>query len=197
MASSSAAARRSLRPHTAPNVRENLRKQKERLLARQAELEELAAPIHDVAAKLGKLDAIVESRSSAGQRKIEQLEKSLEKKIEKLRAEFAAKIEQVRQESDEASVGLTPQEQDTESALLSEYARAIVAFGDQASVAELASVLGVRSREAKGILEQARADVGDVEVAPTAESAGESESEVSAEAIETSENSVTTVAAAS
>jgi len=94
--SSKAAARRSLRPHTTPNVRENLRREKERVLARQAELETLAAPINEAAAQLAKIDAIVDARAAAAQRKIEQLEKARDKRIEKIRAEFAAKIAAAR-----------------------------------------------------------------------------------------------------
>lgn len=171
MASSSdAAARRSLRPHTAPNVRENLRKQKERVLARQAELEQLAAPIHDIAAKLGKLDALVESRSSAGERKIEHLEKAREKKIDKIRAEFAVKIDAAREEAQSADHSLTAPEKEQEQQLLHEYAQAIVAFGTGASAAELGVVLGVSIREAKKIVEQAKQDLG---VAETADTVGE------------------------
>ncbi|WP_052033957.1 hypothetical protein [Rhodococcus ruber] len=157
--SSKAAARRSLRPHTAPNVRENLRREKERLLARQAELETLAAPINEVAAQLAKIDAIVDARVTAAQRKIQQLEKARDKRIEKIRAEFAAKIAAARSEVESTELGLTPEEQAHEEALLLDYARAIVAFGEGASAAELASVLGVGTREAKKIFEQAKTDL--------------------------------------
>ncbi|WP_330766948.1 hypothetical protein [Rhodococcus sp. M8-35] len=157
--SSKAAARRSLRPHTAPNVRENLRREKERLLARQAELETLAAPINEVAAQLAKIDATVASRAAAAQRKIQQLEKARDKRIEKIRAEFAAKIEAARTDTESIELGLTPQEQAHEEALLLDYARAIVTFGESASAAELASVLGVSTREAKKIIEQAKVDL--------------------------------------
>ncbi len=154
--SSNAAARRSLRPHTAPNVRENLRRERERLLARQAELEKLAGPINEVAAQLAKLDAIVDSRSTAAERKIEQLVKARDKKIEKIREEFAAKIEAAQKEAESADGGLTPEEQAQEDALLIDYARAVVMFSADASVTELASVLGVSTREAKRTVEQAK-----------------------------------------
>lgn len=157
--SSKAAARRSLRPHTAPNVRENLRREKERLLARQAELETLAAPINEVAAQLSKIDAIVDSRAAAAQRKIEQLEKARDKRIEKIREEFAAKIAAARTDAESTELGLMPEEQAREEALLLDYARAIVTFSEGASPAELASVLGVGTREAKKIIEQAKNDL--------------------------------------
>lgn len=157
--SSKAAARRSLRPHTTPNVRENLRREKERFLARQAELESLAAPIHDAAAKLAKLDAVVESRSAAPQRKIEQLEKARDRRIAKIQQEYAAKIEAVQAEAKSAGTHLTPEEQEQESSLLREYASAIVEFSENASSAELAPLLGVSQREAKMIIEQAKDDL--------------------------------------
>lgn len=157
--SSKAAARRSLRPHTTPNVRENLRREKERVLARQAELETLAAPINEVAAQLAKIDAIVDSRAAASQRKIQQLEKARDKRIEKIREEFAAKIAAARTDAESTELGLTADEQAHEEALLLDYARAIVTFSEGASAAELASVLGVGIREAKKITEQARKDL--------------------------------------
>ena len=157
--SSKAAARRSLRPHTTPNVRENLRREKERVLARQAELETLAAPINEAAAQLAKIDAIVDARAAAAQRKIAQLEKARDKRIEKIRAEFAAKIAAARTDAESTEAGLTPQEQAREEALLLDYARAIVAFSEGASATELASVLGVGTREAKKVLEQAKTDL--------------------------------------
>ncbi|NCL75601.1 hypothetical protein [Rhodococcus sp. YH1] len=157
--SSKAAARRSLRPHTTPNVRENLRREKERFLARQAELESLATPIHDAAAQLAKLDAVVESRSAAPQRKIEQLEKARDRRIQKIQAEYAAKIEAVQAEAESAGAHLTPEEQGQESSLLRRYALAIVEFSENASAAELAPLLGVSQREAKMIIEQAKDDL--------------------------------------
>lgn len=157
--SSNAAARRSLRPHTAPNVRENLRRERERLLARQAELEKLAGPINEVAAQLAKLDAIVDSRASAAERKIEQLVKARDKKIEKIREDFAAKIEAAQKEAESADNSLTPEEQAHEDALLIDYARAIVTFSAAASVSELASVLGASARETKRTVEQAKKDL--------------------------------------
>lgn len=157
--SSNAAARRSLRPHSAPNVRENLRRERERLLARQSELEQLAAPINEVAAQLAKLDAVVESRSTAAERKVEQLVKARDKKIEKLRQEFEAKIEAAKKEADSTDNSLTAEEQAQEDALLLDYARAIAVFAKDASAAELASVLGVSAREAKKTVEQAKQDL--------------------------------------
>jgi len=157
--SSKAAARRSLRPHTTPNVRENLRREKERFLARQAELESWAAPIHDAAAHLAKLDAVIESRSAAPQRKIEQLEKARDRRIAKIRAEYAARIEAVQADAESDGAHLTSEEQEQESALLRRYALAIVEFSENASAAELAPLLGVSTREAKKIIEQANADL--------------------------------------
>ncbi|MGW4019602.1 hypothetical protein ACWECW_25185 [Rhodococcus ruber] len=157
--SSKAAARRSLRPHTTPNVRENLRREKERLLARQAELESLAAPIHDTAAKLAKLDAVLESRAATPQRKIEQLEKARDRRIARIQQEYAAKIEAVQEEAKFAGTHLTPEEQQQESSLMREYALAIVEFSQNASPAELAPLLGVSTREAKKIIEQAKDDL--------------------------------------
>lgn len=154
--SSKAAARRSLRPHTTPNVRENLRRERERVLARQAELESLAAPINDAAAKLAKLDAMLESRAATPQRKIEQLEKARDRRIAKIQQEYAAKIEAVRAEAASAGTHLTSEEQEQESVLLREYASAIVEFSENASPAELAPLLGVNTREAKEIIEQAK-----------------------------------------
>ena len=164
MASSSKAApRRSLRPHTAPNVRENLRRERERLLARQAHLEELAAPINEVAGHLAKLDAMRNSKANAAERRIEQLEKARDTKLEKIRADFEAKISAARAEADQAADVLTPEEQAREDALLLDYARAIVAFTNAASAADLASVLGVPAREAKKIAGQAKSDVESAE----------------------------------
>lgn len=157
--SSKAAARRSLRPHTTPNVRENLRREKERFLARQAELESWAAPIHEVAAQLAKLDAVVDSRAAAPQRKIEKLEKARDRRIAKIQQEYAAKIEAAKAEAEAAGTRLTPEEQQQETALLREYARAIVEFSDNASAGELAPLLGVSTREAKKIIEQAQNDL--------------------------------------
>lgn len=157
--SSKAAARRSLRPHTTPNVRENLRRERERVLARQAELETLAAPINDAAAKLAKLDAALESRAATPQRKIEQLEKARDRRIAKIQQEYAAKIEAVKTEAQSAGTHLTLEEQQQESSLLREYASAIVEFSENASPAELAPLLGVSTREAKKIIEQAKDDL--------------------------------------
>lgn len=154
--SSNSAARRSLRPHTTPNVRENLRRERERFLARQAELESLAAPINDAAAQLAKLDAAVESRASAPQRKIEQLERARDRRIAKIQQEYAAKIEAVKAEAEQAGVQLTAEEQAQEAGLLQDYALAIVRFSKAASPAELAPILGVSTREAKKIIEQAK-----------------------------------------
>ena len=157
--SSNAAARRSLRPHTAPNVRENLRRERERVLARQAELEALAAPIHDAAAKLAKLDAVLEARAATPQRKIEQLEKARDRRIAKIQQEYAAKIEAVKAQAESAGTHLTPEEQQQESTLLRDYALAIVEFNKNASPLELAPVLGVSTREAKKIIAQAKDDL--------------------------------------
>lgn len=157
--SSKAAARRSLRPHTTPNVRENLRRERERFLARQAELEALAAPIHDAAAQLAKLDAVLESRAATPQRTIEKLEKARDRRIAKIQQEYAAKIEAVQAEAESAGTHLTPEEQEQESSLLREYALAIVEFSANASAAELAPLLGVSTREAKKIIDQAKDDL--------------------------------------
>lgn len=163
--SSTSAARRSLRPHTVPNVRENLRRERERVLARQAELQKLAAPINDAAAKLTKLDAVLESRAATPRRKIEQLERARNRRIAKIQQEYAAKIEAVKAEAESAGVHLTPEEQAQESSLLREYALAIVEFGKNASAAELAPLLGVSAREAKKIIEQAKSDLDPPDVA--------------------------------
>lgn len=176
--SSQSAARRSLRPHTAPNVRENLRRERERLLARQAELETLAAPINDVAAQLAKLDEAVEARVMSPQRKIEQLQRRRDQRIErmkeKLEQEYAAKIAAIESEADTAGAHMTPDEQTQESTLLREYAQAIVEFSKNASPAELAPLLGMSTREAKKIIEQAKEDVdaSSVAVSPAAVTPG-------------------------
>lgn len=168
--SSTSAARRSLRPHTAPNVRENLRRERERVLARQAELESFAAPINDAAAKLAKLDAVLESRAATPRRKIEQLEKARDRRVAKIQQEYAAKIEAVKAEAESAGVHLTPEEQAQEASLLREYALAIVEFGKNASAGELAPLLGVSAREAKKIIEQAKSDLDtpDIPASPAA-----------------------------
>lgn len=161
MASTShAASRRSLRPHTTPNVRENARRERERLLARQAELEKLSAPIHAAAEKLAKLDAAVSARAEAPLKKIERLEKARDRKIEKIQQEYAAKIAAVREELESSAEQMTPDEREQEATLLREYADAIVRFSDKASAAELAPLLGVSVREAKKIIEQARDNLG-------------------------------------
>ncbi|GES36261.1 hypothetical protein RAJCM14343_1512 [Rhodococcus aetherivorans] len=152
-------------------MRENLRRERERVLARQAELESLAAPINDAAAKLAKLDAVLESRAATPQRKIERLEKARDRRIAKIQQEYAAKIEAVQAEAASAGTHLTPEEQEQESSLLREYASAIVEFSANASPAELAPLLGVSTREAKKIIEQAKDDLaapGTVALPPTA-----------------------------
>lgn len=118
-------------------------------------MESLAAPINDAAAQLAKLDAAVESRASAPQRKIEQLERARDRRIAKIQQEYAAKIEAVKAEAEQAGAQLTAEEQAQEAGLLQDYALAIVRFSKAASPAELAPILGVSTREAKKIIEQA------------------------------------------
>lgn len=119
-------------------------------------MESLAAPINDTAAKLAKLDAVVESRASAPLRKIEQLEKARDRRIAKIQQEYAAKIEAAKTEAEQAGAQLTPEEQEQEAFLLENYALAIIKFSEAASPAELAPILGVSTREAKKIIEQAK-----------------------------------------
>ncbi|QOW01684.1 hypothetical protein [Rhodococcus pyridinivorans] len=169
MASTShSASRRSLRPHTTPNVRENARRQRERLLARQTELEALAGPIHEATDKLSKLEATVASRAQAPLKKIERLEQTRDRRIKKIQEQYAAKIAEIQQEMEAGTETLTPQERERESSLLREYAEAIVTFSRSASASELAPLLGVSTREAKTLIMQAKADLG---VADAAESA--------------------------
>ncbi|BDB63501.1 hypothetical protein RDE2_52950 (plasmid) [Rhodococcus sp. RDE2] len=123
----------------------------------------LAAPINEAAAELAKLDATVEARVASPQRKIEQLERRRDQRIERMKQkiedEYAAKIEAIKAEAETAGAHMTPDEQDHESSLLREYALAIVEFSESASPAELAPVLGVSTREAKRIIEQAKDDL--------------------------------------
>lgn len=169
MASTSqSASRRSLRPHTTPNVRENARRQRERLLARQAELEALAGPIHEATSKLSKLEATVASRAQAPLKKIERLEQAQDRRIKKIQEEYAAKIAEIEREVEASAETLTPQEREQESSLLREYAEAIVAFSRSASASELAPLLGVSTREAKTLILQAEVDL---DVADTVKSA--------------------------
>ena len=169
MASTShSASRRSLRPHTTPNVRENARRQRERLLARQAELEALAGPIHEATDKLSKLETTVASRAQAPLKKIERLEQTRDRRIKKIQEQYAAKIAEIQQEMEADTETLTPQEREQESSLLREYAEAIVTFSRSASASELAPLLGVSAREAKSLILQAQADLG---VADSAEAA--------------------------
>ncbi|MBM4695809.1 hypothetical protein GS434_20135 [Rhodococcus hoagii] len=98
---------------------------------------------------------------------------------EKLRQEYEAKIEAAKKEAESTdSSSLTAEEQAQEDSLLLDYARAIAVFAKDASVAELASVLGVSVREAKKTVEQAKQDLaagGLVEV-PSSTAAAASES---------------------
>ncbi|WKK14894.1 hypothetical protein QYN14_26770 (plasmid) [Rhodococcus ruber] len=166
MASTShSASRRSLRPHTTPNVRENARRQRERLLARQAELEALAGPIHDATDKLSKLEATVASRAQAPLKKIERLEQTRDRRIKKIQEEYAAKIAEIQRQMEAGTETLTPQEREQESSLLREYAEAIVTFSRSASASELAPLLGVSTREAKTLIMQAQADLGAADAA--------------------------------
>ncbi|CCW11043.1 hypothetical protein [Rhodococcus aetherivorans] len=146
-------------------MRENLRRERERVLARQAELQKLAAPINDAAAQLTKLDAVLDSRAATPRRKIEQLEKARDRRIAKIQQEYAAKIEAVKTEAESAGNALTPDEQAQETVLLREYTQAIVEFSKNASPAELAPLLGVSTREAKKIIEQATGDLDTPDVA--------------------------------
>ncbi|WP_231610438.1 hypothetical protein [Rhodococcus sp. CX] len=102
---------------------------------------------------------MIESREAAPLRKIEKLEKARDQRIQKIRDEFAAKIEAVKAEAEAAGARMTPEEQAQESALLRDYALAIVEFSNSASAAELAPLLGVSTREAKKIIEQAKSDL--------------------------------------
>ena len=174
MASTSqSASRRSLRPHTTPNVRENARRQRERLLARQAELEALAGPIHDATDKLSKLEATVASRAQAPLKKVERLEQTRDRRIKKIQEEYAAKIAEIQREMEAGTETLTPQEREQESSLLREYAEAIVTFSRSASASELAPLLGVSTREAKKLIMQAKADLGVADAAESAASSSE------------------------
>ncbi|MFD4268160.1 hypothetical protein [Rhodococcus sp. NPDC058481] len=156
--SSAAAARRSLRLNPT-NVKDNLKKERERFLARQRRLESLAEPLNEVTAKLEKLDHALAARSVAAERKVESLESARDKRIEKIRAEYAAKIEAAKVDAQQAVEDLRTQQSVDESALLLDYAKAIVEFTHEGSAADLGAVLGVSAREAKKIIEQSQTDL--------------------------------------
>lgn len=179
--SSRAASRRSQRLHATQNVRENLRKERERALARQTRLEQLAAPIAAVAAELDKLDAVIASRTRTAERKIEQLIKNRDHKIAAIRADFDTKIEQARTNAS-ATPALSPEEQQREEALLLDHARAIIEFTQSGTPRELGSVLGVTTREARHIIDSARIDLTAVEDTREAHNLAAAESQTSTSA---------------
>jgi hypothetical protein len=155
--SSQAAVRRSLRPHTGASVKENLRKAREEAKARQAKLEELAAPIHAATERLDKLDGAVGAKASTAERKEKALIEARDKKIAAIIAEYDSKITELR-----ASVGKDMEaariaQGDEERAALAEYAQAVLAFRDGASAADLATVLGISTRAVKNVIAEAEA----------------------------------------
>jgi hypothetical protein len=159
MASSSAAAARRSSRLNPTNVKDNLRRERERLLARQRRLESLAEPLNDVAAKLEKLDHALAARSVAAERKVESLKKARDRRIEKIQAEFEVKIEAAKSDAQRAVEDLRVQQSADESALMLDYSKAIIEFTHKASAADLAAVLGVSTREAKKIVEQSQIDL--------------------------------------
>jgi hypothetical protein len=153
MASSSeAAAARSRRLHTVKNVDQNIRAARERALARQKRLENLAKPLHSVSEQLARLDRERESVEAMGQRRIETLQSGLAKKIEKLKADTAAKIEQAKKDTAAKLGELQDSQRGSEDTLLLKYAQAIVQFSFGGSNADLATVLGVSQKEAKELI---------------------------------------------
>lgn len=155
--SSQAAVRRSLRPHTGASVKENLRKAREEAKARQAKLEELASPIHSAIERLDKLDGTVGARASAAERKEKSLIDARDKKIASLIAEYDAKIAELRASTEKDMADARNAQANEEQAALAEYAQAVLAFRDGASVAELATVLGVSTRAVKTLIAEAEA----------------------------------------
>jgi len=140
----------------------------------------LAGPIHEATDKLSKLEATVASRAQAPLKKIERLEQTRDRRIKKIQEEYAAKIAEIQREMEAGTETLTPQEREQESALLCEYAEAIVTFSRSASASELAPLLGVSAREAKTLILQAQADLGVGDVATAAAPSSDDEQTVPA-----------------
>lgn len=159
MVSSTEAALRSRRLHTVKNVDKNIREARQRALEQQQRIEALAKPLHAVSAKLTQLDRESGAAETAGQRKIESLQSGLEKKIEKLKADTAAKIEQAKKDTAARLEQVHTSQQESEDALLLEYASAIVQFSNGGSAGDLATVLGISRKAAKELIDTAHADV--------------------------------------
>lgn len=140
----------------------------------------MAGPIHEATDKLSKLEATVASRAQAPLKKIERLEQTRDRRIKKIQEEYAAKIAEIQREMEAGTETLTPQEREQESALLCEYAEAIVTFSRSASASELAPLLGVSAREAKTLILQAQADLGVGDVATAAAPSSDDEQTVPA-----------------
>ncbi|MFZ2174947.1 MAG: hypothetical protein WAW17_13130 [Rhodococcus sp. (in: high G+C Gram-positive bacteria)] len=184
MASSSeAAATRSRRLHTVKNVDQNIRAARERALARQKRLENLAKPLHSVSEQLARLDRERESVENVGQRRIETLQSGLEKKIEKLKADTATKIEQAKKDAATKLAELQDSQRGSEDALLLEYAQAIVQFSFGGSNADLATVLGCSQKEAKELIASSTADLKNagISVTPPKESSAAADTAPDAE----------------
>ncbi|UPK66497.1 hypothetical protein MYP14_25050 (plasmid) [Rhodococcus pyridinivorans] len=140
----------------------------------------MAGPIHDATDKLSKLEAAVASRAQSPLKKIERLEQTRDRRIKKIQEQYAAKIAEIQREMEAGTETLTPQEREQESALLREYAEAIVTFSRSASASELAPLLGVSAREAKTLILQAQADLGVGDVATAAAPSSDDEQTVPA-----------------
>lgn len=184
MSSSTDAVNRSRRLHTVKNVQQNVREARQKALAQQQRMEELAKPLNAFSDKLARLERATSSVEAAGERRIESLQDGLEKKIEKLKADAAAKIEEAKKETAAKIEELQKSQQDSEDALLLEYAQAIVQFSFGGSNADLATVLGVSNKAAKELIATSTADLekSGIAVARPAVSEDETESAPSAPA---------------
>ena len=152
MASTNEAATRSRRLHTVKNVEQNVKEARQKALAAQQRIENLAKPLNAVSQKLARLERESSSVEAAGERRIESLQESLDKKIEKLKADTAAKIEQTKKDTAAKLAELQKNQQGSEDALALEYAQAVVQFSFGGSNADLATVLGITNKAAKELI---------------------------------------------
>lgn len=152
MATSTEAATRSRRLHTVKNVEQNVKEARQRALAAQQRIENLAKPLNAVSQKLARLERESSTVEAAGDRRIVSLQEALEKKVEKLKADTAAKIEQTKIDTAAKLAELQKTQQGSEDALALEYAEAVVQFSFGGSNADLATALGISQRAAKELI---------------------------------------------
>lgn len=166
MASSTEASTRSRRLHAVKNVEQNVKEARQRALATQQRLENLAKPLNAVSQKLARLERDSSSVEAAGERRVESLQEALDKKIEKLKADTAEKIEQTKKDTAAKLAELQRTQQGSEDALALEYAEAVVQFSFGGSNADLATVLGITSKAAKELIASSTDELDKAGVSP-------------------------------